>query len=742
LLNIPQKMDELSLARFEIATLSFIRQALPPTRGFDVEIVAVTVLKQELVFPDHYDVTMKNKTTDNNRILARVNDTETSPWKFALDVSYRVVGVVTSGRVPGDFDLEDLAMYGLENHFDQYLWQLGNSDEFFAPLKEISDWPKQQEAAVMREGLNRESKTGTFVTAILFSLLALVIAILASYYAVRRKLRKQGRRKNTRKSHGGSRLNISPKPNLLEYSGPDVINYLTNSTNEDSTYHDGDVEGGGAIHFVKSIDSDEQSMESVGLTPRRKSPASQGSGFFSEEDTSPLKIPASLKNTKKGNPTTAGITFGLGGAQKTIKKWMTPRKSVERSSNAGEMMNRFSTGSKSVRFDPPEKEHEMNRAEQEKSQESNPRTIGNLPANGALKITKNKTGDDGEFTLPISFFSGSGDDAESDFVAGATPMSSLAGSNSSSYFSNIGKSFSGRRSSTGAPASLNGIPTNPTINENYAFSEASAMPSEVPSTVVNTERKNNILIESTFRRSHASDNSHKSGSEGAMSEASESSRVQDVVAQIHKRQLEAQKVLSPQPVPPRKPFANPHEGFETILGARSRSMEEDDVVQNMISEHRTENHSMQAPSSTPRSRSMYGYSFKQDLNTQTQQQRVGTPSTTLGARPLGNPYELQPNDDSDNKSSLSSVMQRPGTYDVYAPSGPIGIVVDTSISGPSVHSLKSNSPMLGLITAGDLIIALDNEDTRGLSAAELTRLMAKKSRQRERKITLYSVDGM
>ena len=55
--------------------------------------------------------------------------------------------------------------------------------------------------------------------------------------------------------------------------------------------------------------------------------------------------------------------------------------------------------------------------------------------------------------------------------------------------------------------------------------------------------------------------------------------------------------------------------------------------------------------------------------------------------------------------------------------------------------LCSGTAMAGLITAGDLIIALDDEDTRGLSAAELTRLMAKKSRQRERKITLYSVDG-
>lgn len=106
-------------------------------------------------------------------------------------------------------------------------------------------------------------------------------------------------------------------------------------------------------------------------------------------------------------------------------------------------------------------------------------------------------------------------------------------------------------------------------------------------------------------------------------------------------------------------------------------------------------------------------------------------SSTLGARALHN-YE---------DSSLSSVRKKPESYDVFAPSGPIGIVVDTSKNGPTVHSLKSTSPMLGLINPGDLIIGLDDEDTRKMTAATLTRLMAKKSRQKERKITLLSADG-
>lgn len=87
-----------------------------------------------------------------------------------------------------------------------------------------------------------------------------------------------------------------------------------------------------------------------------------------------------------------------------------------------------------------------------------------------------------------------------------------------------------------------------------------------------------------------------------------------------------------------------------------------------------------------------------------------------------------------------STSKRPGLYDVFAPAGPIGIVVDTTKYGPAVHSLKRTSPMLGLINPGDLIVGLDDEDTRGMTAATLTRLMARKSNQKERKITLLTVE--
>ena len=90
------------------------------------------------------------------------------------------------------------------------------------------------------------------------------------------------------------------------------------------------------------------------------------------------------------------------------------------------------------------------------------------------------------------------------------------------------------------------------------------------------------------------------------------------------------------------------------------------------------------------------------------------------------------------RMSYESVLRKPGLYDVFAPPGPVGIVVDTSSKGPAVHSLKNSSPMIGLIAPGDLIVGLDDEDTRKMNAATLTRLMAQKANQKERKITLLT----
>jgi hypothetical protein len=116
----------------------------------------------------------------------------------------------------------------------------------------------------------------------------------------------------------------------------------------------------------------------------------------------------------------------------------------------------------------------------------------------------------------------------------------------------------------------------------------------------------------------------------------------------------------------------------------------------------------------------------------------------LGARPMEALEKIQFRKESG--SITSSILDAPsvrrtGLFDVFAPSGPLGIVVDTTRDGPVVHSLKSTSPLLGLVSPGDLIVGLDDMDTRSMTAATLTRLMAKRSHQAERKITLLACEG-
>ncbi|KAL7534635.1 hypothetical protein ACHAXR_006001 [Thalassiosira sp. AJA248-18] len=73
--------------------------------------------------------------------------------------------------------------------------------------------------------------------------------------------------------------------------------------------------------------------------------------------------------------------------------------------------------------------------------------------------------------------------------------------------------------------------------------------------------------------------------------------------------------------------------------------------------------------------------------------------------------------------------------DIIAPPGKLGIIIDTCSEGPVVHSVKPSSPLVGLIFKGDLVVAVDDEDTREWSAHYLTKLVAKKSKC-ERKISV------
>jgi hypothetical protein len=76
---------------------------------------------------------------------------------------------------------------------------------------------------------------------------------------------------------------------------------------------------------------------------------------------------------------------------------------------------------------------------------------------------------------------------------------------------------------------------------------------------------------------------------------------------------------------------------------------------------------------------------------------------------------------------------------ILAPPGKLGIVIDTTVEGPVVHNVNQGSRLEGKIFPGDIIVAIDNVDTRAMSASAITALMVKTASQ-QRKLTVRRAD--
>ena len=65
------------------------------------------------------------------------------------------------------------------------------------------------------------------------------------------------------------------------------------------------------------------------------------------------------------------------------------------------------------------------------------------------------------------------------------------------------------------------------------------------------------------------------------------------------------------------------------------------------------------------------------------------------------------------------------TRKILAPQGKLGIVIDTSIEGPVVHRVNKGSQLSEQIFPGDIIVAIDEVDTRAMSSSSITAVMVK-----------------
>lgn len=89
--------------------------------------------------------------------------------------------------------------------------------------------------------------------------------------------------------------------------------------------------------------------------------------------------------------------------------------------------------------------------------------------------------------------------------------------------------------------------------------------------------------------------------------------------------------------------------------------------------------------------------------------------------------------------AMSSLRQNMVSRTVIAPPGKLGIVIDTTLEGPVVHKINPQSPLEGTLFPGDIIVAIDDVDTRAMSASAITALMVRTANLR-RKLTVLSED--
>jgi len=117
-------------------------------------------------------------------------------------------------------------------------------------------------------------------------------------------------------------------------------------------------------------------------------------------------------------------------------------------------------------------------------------------------------------------------------------------------------------------------------------------------------------------------------------------------------------------------------------------------------------------------------------------------STAASDATPGDPY-LTSNSSSSSSSSLSQSnnaavsSSSKNKIDIIAPPGKLGVVVDSPDgAAPYVSEIKETSVLRGKIQLGDKVIAIDDEDVSRKEAVQISLIIARKSKQAERKITV------
>jgi len=132
----------------------------------------------------------------------------------------------------------------------------------------------------------------------------------------------------------------------------------------------------------------------------------------------------------------------------------------------------------------------------------------------------------------------------------------------------------------------------------------------------------------------------------------------------------------------------------------------------------------------------YAYSLDAG-NMEAQSTQAGTAAASVGGSVSGDKSE---SGSEMSSHAMSSLRQNMVSRTVVAPPGKLGIVIDTTLEGPVVHKVNPQSPLEGTLFPGDIIVAIDDVDTRAMSASAITALMVRTANLR-RKLTVLSEDN-
>jgi PDZ domain-containing secreted protein len=116
---------------------------------------------------------------------------------------------------------------------------------------------------------------------------------------------------------------------------------------------------------------------------------------------------------------------------------------------------------------------------------------------------------------------------------------------------------------------------------------------------------------------------------------------------------------------------------------------------------------------------------------------VLTPGMNAGAQSI---YTEDEQSFEDHLRNRRQNVQREEYFDIFAPGGKLGVVIDTPNSGaPIVHNIKDTCPIADQLRVGDKLICVDDEDVRSMTAVKVSKLISQKSNNPTRKFTISRV---